>query len=116
MTLQNLLLASACVVAIAAGQVLFKLGAIASNDASATLIARYANVYLAAAVVVYAGATVLWVWLLKSVPLGIAYPFIGFAFVLVPVMGAVFLGEPLALRHVAGGALIAIGVWIVQSG
>ena len=118
MTPTNLLLTAACVIAIAAGQVLFKLGALASNAAGdgAGLIERYANPYLAAAIVVYAGATVLWVALLKSVPLNVAYPFIALAFVLVPVLGALFVGEALAWRHLVGGAVIALGIWIVQSG
>ena len=118
MTIQNLLLTLACVAAIAGGQVLFKLGALASNaaPAGASLLERYANGWLLAALVVYAGATLLWVWVLKVVPLGIAYPFVGLAFVIVPLLAALFLGEALSWRPLAGGVVIAAGIWIAQSG
>jgi multidrug transporter EmrE-like cation transporter len=54
------------------------------------------------------------VWLLKTLPLNVAYPFVGFAFVLVPLMGAFFLDESLDWRHLAGGALIAVGVAVAS--
>jgi drug/metabolite transporter (DMT)-like permease len=50
------------------------------------------------------------VWLLKTLPLNVAYPFVGLAFVIVPLLAAFFLDEPLDWRHLAGGALIASGV------
>jgi drug/metabolite transporter (DMT)-like permease len=117
MTLATLALTLATVLAIAGGQMLFKLGALASNTAGAdvSLLVRYANAYLITAIVVYAVATALWVYVLKSVPLNIAYPFMGLAFVIVPLLGAVFLGEPVAARHLIGGAVIAAGIGIVQS-
>ena len=116
MSFQNLGLALLTVLAMAGGQVLFKLGALASNAPDgASLLARYANPYLAGAIVVYAAATGLWVWILKHVPLNIAYPFMGLAFVLVPLLAALFLDEPLAWRHLVGGLVIAAGIWIVQS-
>lgn len=117
MTLANLALTLATVLAIASGQVLFKLGALASNTAGdgVSLVSRYANAYLITALVVYAAATALWVYVLKSVPLNIAYPFMGLAFVIVPLLAAAFLGEPLAWRHLVGGLVIAVGIWIVQS-
>jgi drug/metabolite transporter (DMT)-like permease len=117
MTFANLALTLATVLSIAVGQVLFKLGALASNNAAAgaSLIERYGNGYLLVAVAVYAFATGLWVYVLKSVPLNLAYPFMGLAFVAVPLMAYAFVGEPLAIRHLVGGVVIAAGIWIVQS-
>lgn len=115
MTLQNLALTLVTVLAIGAGQVLFKLGATASNAEGASFLARYGNPWLVAALVLYVGATVLWVYVLKHVPLNVAYPFMGLAFLVVPVAAALFAGEPLAARHLAGGAVIAAGIWIAQS-
>ena len=60
-----------------------------------------------AALVLYVGATILWVYVLKHVPLNVAYPFMGLAFLVVPVAAALFAGEPLAARHLLGGAVIA---------
>ena len=64
------------------------------------------------AVALYAGATLLWVRILTTVPLSRAYPFVALAFVLVPAAGYMFFGEPITLRYALGTALIVIGVAI----
>jgi len=115
MTLQHLTLTLVTVLAIGGGQVLFKLGAMASNAENASLLARYANPWLMAALLLYVVATALWIYVLKHVPLNVAYPFMGLAFVVVPVAASLFAGEPLAARHLAGGVVIAAGIWIAQS-
>lgn len=99
----------ACVAAIAGGQILFKLAARAATGAVG-FPWGFLNTYFFFALVVYGAATLLWVWLLKSLPLNVAYPFVGLAFVIVPLLGAWLLNEPLDWRHLAGGALIAAGV------
>jgi drug/metabolite transporter (DMT)-like permease len=109
MNATHLALTIACVLAIAAGQILFKLAARAADGSSAFPLDLF-NGWLFAALVVYGAATLLWVWLLKTIPLNVAYPFMGLAFVVVPLLGAVLLGESLDWRHLAGGALIAAGV------
>ena len=103
----------ACVVAIATGQILFKLAAQAADPAAAFPWSLF-NGYLFAALVVYGAATLLWVWLLKTLPLNVAYPFVGLAFVIVPLLGAWLLNEPLDWRHLAGGAIIAAGVAVAS--
>ena len=70
----------------------------------------FLNAYFFVALVVYGAATLLWVWLLKTLPLNVAYPFVGLAFLIVPLLAAFFLQEPLDWRHLAGGLLIASGV------
>jgi drug/metabolite transporter (DMT)-like permease len=109
MSSTNLALTLACVAAIAVGQVFFKLAARAAG-AAADFPWGLLNAYLLAALAIYGAATLLWVWLLKTLPLNVAYPFVGLAFVIVPLLGAVFLDESLDWRHLAGGALIASGV------
>jgi drug/metabolite transporter (DMT)-like permease len=110
MTLAQLALTLACVAAIAGGQVLFKLAARSGEASAAGFPWDILNVWLVAAIAVYGAAALLWVWLLKSLPLTVAYPFVGLAFVMVPVLAAFLLGEPLDWRHLAGGAMIAAGV------
>jgi drug/metabolite transporter (DMT)-like permease len=114
MSLTQLVLTLACVGAIAGGQILFKLAARAGEASGASFPWDILNPWLAAALVVYGAATFLWVWLLKTLPLNVAYPFMGFAFVIVPVLGALLLGEALDWRHLAGGALIAAGVAVAS--
>jgi drug/metabolite transporter (DMT)-like permease len=110
MTLAQLATTLACVVAIAGGQILFKLAARAGEASAAGFPWDILNAWLFAALAVYGAATLLWVWLLKSLPLNVAYPFVGLAFVIVPMLAAFTLGEALDWRHVAGGLLIAAGV------
>lgn len=116
MTLTNLILTLATVLGIAAGQVLFKLGALASNAVpeGTSLVLRYANGYLITAFAVYVAATVAWIYVLKTVPLNMAYPFMSLAFVVVPIAAYFFAGEPLAWNHLVGGLVIAGGIWLVQ--
>jgi drug/metabolite transporter (DMT)-like permease len=110
MTLVQLAATLACVAAISGGQVLFKLAARAGDASSAGFPWDVVNAWLIAALVVYGAATLMWVWLLKSLPLNVAYPFVGLAFVIVPMLAAFTLGEALDWRNVAGGVLIAAGV------
>ncbi len=117
MTFNNLLLTLSTVLGIAGGQVLFKLGAVETNTVpeGVSLLARYLNAYIVTAFAVYVAATIAWVYVLKTVPLNIAYPFMSLAFVIVPVAAWLFVGEPLSWRHLAGGAVIAAGIWVTQS-
>jgi drug/metabolite transporter (DMT)-like permease len=99
-------------VAIAAGQILFKQAAsqITPDARGSWLIevARLPTMWVAVAL--YAGATLLWVRVLTTVPLSRAYPFVALAFVLVPAAGYLFFHEPITLRYSLGTALIVIGV------
>ena len=98
--------------AIAAGQILFKRAAsqITPGAGSSWLIevARLPTMWVAVAL--YAGATLLWVRILMTVPLSRAYPFVALAFVLVPAAGYLFFHESITLRYALGTALIVIGV------
>jgi drug/metabolite transporter (DMT)-like permease len=99
-------------VAIAAGQILFKRVASQITPSAGGWwlieVARLPTMWVAVAL--YAGATLLWVRILTTVPLSRAYPFVALAFVLVPAAGYVFFHEPITLRYALGTALIVIGV------
>lgn len=109
----NLALTLVCVLAIAGGQMLFKMAARAADPALAVPW-QFLNAWLFAALVLYGAATFLWVWLLKVMPLNVVYPFMGLAFVIVPLLAAFFFHEALDWRHLAGGALIAAGVAVAS--
>ena len=117
MTATNFVLTLGTVLGIAAGQVLFKLGALSSNAVpeGTSIAVRYFNGYLVAAFAVYGVATVAWIYVLKTVPLNVAYPFMALAFVVVPLVAHFFVGEPLAWHHLVGGLVIGAGILIVQS-
>ena len=79
-----------CVLGISLGQVLFKKAALSIPTA----------------------ATLAWIWVLRHAPLHLAYPFMGLAFLIVPCLGWWFLGEPLRLHTLLGGALILAGITV----
>jgi drug/metabolite transporter (DMT)-like permease len=99
---------------MACGQVLFKLAAARSSELD---MARgpwgFANIYLISGVALYAALTLLWVWILKSVPLSKAYPFSALAFVFTPILSRLFFGELLNFTYFCGMGLLAAGVIVI---
>ncbi|CAM3643290.1 hypothetical protein [Paracidovorax anthurii] len=98
-----------CVLGISIGQLLFKKAALLI-PARAGLQDWIFNGWLIAALALYGATTLLWIWVLRSAPLHIAYPFMGLAFLIVPVLGWLFVGEPMHAQTLAGGALILAGI------
>ncbi len=98
-----------CVLCISLGQILFKKAAAAFTEPM-TWQALAFNGWLIASLILYGVTTLGWVWILKHVPLHLAYPFMGLAFLIVPALAWPLLGEPLHWRTFAGGLLILAGV------
>jgi drug/metabolite transporter (DMT)-like permease len=107
-------LALLCVIGVAAGQLLFKKAATALPN-SFSVFGFLLNGWLICSLILYGVTTLGWIWVLRYSPLYLAYPFMGLAFVLVPILSSIFLGEPLHWRSLAGGAVILVGV-ILASG
>jgi len=102
---------------MAAGQVLFKLAAMRSSDmAVPDGFWKFANGYLIVGLFLYAFLTLLWVWILRSVPLSKAYPFVALAFLFTPLLARFILGELLPASYFIGLALIAAGIIVVVRG
>jgi len=103
---------------ISAGQMLLKLAAINLKNPHAlgVWVAGYCiNAYLIAGVCLLGISTLLWVWVLRTLPLSIAYPFMALAFIIVPLLGHFLLHEPIGWRNLVGGLLIAFGVVLVAA-
>jgi len=101
---------------ISVGQVLFKLTSARAGAADiAGLVAVMLDPYLIAAFVIYGIGTVVWVYVLKSVPLTVAYPFMALTFCAVPLLAWGLLGETLSLRYGIGAALIVAGLLVVNA-
>jgi drug/metabolite transporter (DMT)-like permease len=118
MNLANILLTVLCVACISCGQVLFKVAARSTSEYGDVLSAARElafSPFLIGGLVIYLGATVLWIWLLRTIPLSVAYPFMALAFLFVPAMGAAFLGEPLSLKSAVGAALIVTGICVIAN-
>jgi drug/metabolite transporter (DMT)-like permease len=103
-------------VLIASGQVLFKL---ASRDAGAFdaggVFRLLLNPFLLAALALYGFGTLVWIHVLKTVPLTIAYSFMALTFCVVPVMAHAWLDEALTWRYGGGALLIMGGMLLINS-
>jgi undecaprenyl phosphate-alpha-L-ara4N flippase subunit ArnE len=112
---RNLVLLLTCVGGIAVGQVLFKLSArrVAGADGAGDLWRLVVSPPFLAALAVYGLASLLWVWVLREVPLSRAYPFFALSFVLVPLMAWAFMGEPVTARYWAGVAVLVAGLVVI---
>lgn len=93
---------------MSSGQMLFKIAA--DSGQSRPLPAALMNGWLAAALALYGGATLLWVYILRTTPLSVAYPFAALSFVIVPIGAWTFFGEVLSWRYAAGMLLIILGI------
>lgn len=101
---------------IALGQVLFKLtsGTTGGLDARG-LAGLLVNPIFITAIALYAVGTIIWIFVLKQVPLTIAYSFMGLTFCFVPLLAQYFLGEALTLRYLLGVLLIIGGMVAINS-
>ncbi len=104
-------LTAVCVLGICFGQILFRKGAV-ELDATRVLLSTLSSPSLWLALVVYAAATVLWVYVLRYAPLNRVYPVFALAFILVPALESVLLGEPWRVQSLIGGVIIVVGVAI----
>lgn len=107
--------ASLCALGMTVGQLLFKWGANLLNKATHVWQLDVMAV-LMTAVGLYGLTTLGWIWILQRADLGRIYPFMAFAFVLVPIASHFVFGERLTLMHVAGSVLILAGIAISSQG
>ena len=101
---------------MAAGQVLFQLASL-RLAADGSLVERAAsllqNRLFLAALVIYLGLSLLWVWVLSFTPLSRAYLFVALSFAIVPVVGTWLFAEPMSWRLMIGIGLILCGLLFV---
>jgi len=113
MSAVQLLLVIASVVLIACGQVLFKYVALLSVTSAHPWSDPKTLAFGVASLAVYGIATLLWIWVLREVPLSQAYPLMALSFVLVPAAGALIFGERVTLTYGIGVSLIVLGVVLI---
>lgn len=98
-----------CVLCISIGQILFK-KASAGFELPLTWRSIVMNGWLIASLALYGITTLGWVWVLRNAPLHMAYPFMGLAFLFVPLLAWLAFNEPLHWKTFAGGLLILAGI------
>lgn len=118
MTARALLLVLTCVALLASGQLLFKAAAAHWRLDAGTWIAvrSLLSAAFVAALAIYGVATLLWVYVLRTVPLGTAFPLYALIFVIVPLLAHFVAGEALSANMLIGGAVIVAGVAIAVRG
>lgn len=101
---------------ISGGQVLFK---IVSERVTAFDVPSIRQLlfdpYFMASMLIYAIATLSWIFVLRSVPLGVAYSFTALGFLFVPILSMWLFGETLSLRYFLGALLIMIGLVVINA-
>lgn len=112
MSLQSIILAILTVLGLSTGQILFKLAAQNLNGDGSIWMLALKNTHLWIALLVYGVSTLFWILLLRQVPLKLAYPFVGCAFFIVPLLAHFFLGESLSWHSIVGAVLIASGIYV----
>lgn len=112
MSLRSLLLTVLCVLMIAIGQLMFKTAASQwkFDGLTWTSAVNFLSPLMIAALALYGIATVLWVYVLRTVPLSAAYAVFALAFVLVPLLAHFALDEPLSPKVLIGGVIIVVGI------
>ena len=105
-------------VSLAGGQLLFKRAAqeIIGVPATRILLVLATTPAMWAAVVLYAAATLLWVWILSRVPLSQAHPWAALGVVVVPLAAVVVFGEVVRPVFWLDAALIVAGIVLTQVG
>lgn len=114
MTLKQFFLIIAVVATISAGQMLFKHTAAMLNTATNGVWAWF-NPYLFVALALYGGATLAWIYLLRQVPLNLAYPLFALSFLFVPLLSTILFREPFTLKMMVGSGVIVFGVYLFNS-
>jgi undecaprenyl phosphate-alpha-L-ara4N flippase subunit ArnE len=114
MPIRSILLTLFCVLLIAIGQLLFKTAAAQwrIDGWSWATVREFLSPAMVVALVVYGFATVLWIYVLRTVPLATAYTLFSLAFLIVPLLAYFMLGERLSTNTLVGGAIIIVGVII----
>jgi drug/metabolite transporter (DMT)-like permease len=107
----DLMLMAVTVASICAGQILFKMVAMRANEHQ-TYFDPSVIMLLAVALAVYGSATLIWIRVLQTVPLAVAYMFMSLSFVFVPLMAVLVFREPVSTRFVIGAMMIVIGLGI----
>lgn len=112
MTLTTHFGALLCVALIAAGQILFKTVAVDLPANGAAPSARLLALGTLA-LTLYGVATIFWILLLRSAPLGKLYPYMALSFVFVAAASWLLFGEAIGIGYLSGLALIVTGLVVI---
>jgi multidrug transporter EmrE-like cation transporter len=102
---------------VTASELLLKKGATATaglaGAASWTGVAALGSWWTWAGIVTYVASFASWLYVLKYVPLGVAFALVNAAHVFVPIGAWLFLREPISLQRWVGIGLIVCGILLI---
>ncbi|MGF1449618.1 MAG: DMT family transporter [Opitutales bacterium] len=81
-----------------------------------TLLAVAQNPWVLTGMCLHVLALGVWLAALKRVDITFAYPFLALGYVLVALMGVLWLGESLGTTRLAGMAIIVVGIVVLSRG
>ena len=96
-----------------AGQLLLKRAAMVVGSSGGPVYRPFLSVWFMLGVACLGLSSVLWVTVLKKLPLTIAHPITGIVFILVPILSHVLWGEPLPPARIAGIGIVIAGICLV---
>lgn len=106
-------LLAATLLLLSLGQILFKW---ASKGVSFGDPRSLLSPSLLSGLFVYGLATIMWILVLKRLPLSLAFPFYGLTFLLVPLLAHFLIGEKIGYQTLLGGGIIMFGVFVTSWG
>ncbi len=107
------------VLSLSCGQLLFKFSALSIAKLPffwSGAIKLLVNPWFICAIFIYGVATIAWVWLLRTVDLNVAYPFVALSFVIVPLASQYFFGEIVSVKYSIGYFLMVFVISIITQG
>lgn len=114
MTYGQVMVGILCVLMVSGGQVLFKLLGMRLHSIESLQEPKTLGI-AAIAFFIYIAASLLWVWLLRTVPLSRAYPFTAGTLVLVPLLSVWLLKESVSMTYMCGAALVILGLALIAT-
>jgi drug/metabolite transporter (DMT)-like permease len=102
---------------MASGQLLFKIGAAqwSGTTLSQWIWSFISNPFLVSAIFLYAFTTLIWIYVLRVLPLSLAYPITALSYVIVPILSFLLLKEKISVSNLIGMALIISGIVVSNS-
>jgi len=112
MSILQIIMIIVCVLAISIGQLLFKRVGVEIEDLG-TVMHKHVILFAFIAFFIYASATLLWIYLLRTLPLSQIYPFMALSFIIVPILSSWFFGEMIVSSYLLGAILIVAGIVVI---